>query len=223
MTSNVAVMEGRKEPWYLEARREWDSRFGGLARSKRNWQLVALGLLLANVTLAGGLAWLSTQARITPFVVEVDRAGQAVAFGPAERLRKSDERLIRYQLGMLVHDLRTVLTDQDAQKEILTRAYAYTRGAAVAFLNDWFTRKNPFELAGRSRVEVQVQSILPLSETTWQVQWVETIRSPGGRTTETENWQAVLTVEIDPPQTTETLLVNPLGLYVTEISWTQTL
>jgi len=175
------------------------------------------------VTLASGLTWLSTQARITPFVVEVDRAGQAVAFGPAERLRKADERLIRYQLGMLVHDLRTVLTDQEAQKEILTRAYAYSRGPSVAFLNDWFSRQNPFDRSVRSRVDVQVQSILPLSETTWQVQWVETLRSPGGKASETEHWQAILTVELDPPETTENLLLNPLGLYVTEISWIQTL
>ena len=112
----------KSEAAFLSARSEWDSRFSDLARGKRNWQLAALGLLLANVTLAGGLTWLSTQARVTPFVVEVDRLGQAVAFGPAERLRKSDERLIRYQLGMLVHDLRTVLTDQEAQKEMIDKS-----------------------------------------------------------------------------------------------------
>jgi len=36
-------------------------------------------------------------------------------------------------------------------------------------------------------------------------------------------WQAVLSVELTPPETTDLLLVNPLGLYVTEINWTQTL
>ena len=175
------------------------------------------------MTLASGLTWLSTQARITPFVVEVDRAGQAVAFGPAERLRKADERVIRYQLGMLVHDLRTVLTDQEAQKEMLTRSYAHSRGPAVAFLNEWFSHQNPFERSLRSRVDVQVQSILPLSGTTWQVQWIETLRSPGGKSVETETWQAILTVELDPPETTQALLVNPLGLFITEISWAPTL
>ena len=36
-------------------------------------------------------------------------------------------------------------------------------------------------------------------------------------------WQAVLGVELTPPETTDVLLVNPLGLYVTEINWTQSL
>ncbi len=206
---------------YARARSEWDSRFAHMARGKRNWQLAALGLLLANVTLAGGLAWLSTQARVTPFVVEVDRLGQATAFGPAEPT--SDERLIRYQLGLLIRNLRTVFGDAEAQREVLGRGYAYMRGSALSFLNAHFAERNPFELARRSRVDVQVRSILPLSEDSWQVQWLETTRVPGGQTADGQGWQAVLTVEIDPPETAEALLVNPLGLYVTEIHWTPTL
>ncbi len=211
------------EPRYLRARREWDERYGDLARGKRNWQHAALGLLVANLVLAAALAWLSTRSRVTPWVVEVDRLGQAVAFGPAERLRPTDERLIRYQLSLYVHHLRTVLADTEAQRELLERGYDYSRGAAVVFLNGHFSRRNPFELAKSGRIRVQLQSILPLSESSWQVQWLETRQLPGGRDGEESRWQAVLTVELDPPETTETILKNPLGLYVTEISWTQVL
>ena len=143
---------------FLRARLEWNDRFYGLARGKRNWQIVASALLVANLVLAAGLTWLSTQSRITPFVVEVDRSGQAVAFGPAEKLRKTDERMLRYELGMYVRDVRAVLSDAEAQKELLTRAYAHTRGSAVAFLNDHFTRSNPFEAAARQRINVEVRS-----------------------------------------------------------------
>jgi type IV secretion system protein VirB5 len=208
---------------FLRARLEWNDRFHGLARGKRNWQIVASALLLSNTVLAGALAWLSTQSRVTPFVVEVDRLGQAAAFGPAEKLRRTDERLLRYQLGTYVRDLRTVLSDAEAQKELLTRAYAYTRGPAVAFLNQHFLEQNPFELARRRRVGVETRSILRLSDETWQIQWLETARSADGRTEDSRGWQAVLTVEVDPPSSTEAILTNPLGLYVTEISWTPTL
>ena len=208
---------------FLRARLEWNDRFYGLARGKRNWQIVAGALLLANLVLAVALTWLSTQSRVTPFVVEVDRSGQAVAFGPAEKLRKTDERMLRYELGMYVRDIRTVLVDAVAQNELLTRAYAHTRGSSVAFLNDHFTRFNPFETANRRRVDVEVRSILQLSENTWQIQWLETARSLEGRTDEPQVWQAVVSVEEDPPETTEAILTNPLGLYITEIHWTPTL
>ena len=222
-TSRAKPRVSEADSPFLRARLEWNDRFYGLARGKRNWQIVASALLLANLVLAVALTWLSTQSRITPFVVEVDSLGQAVAFGPAEKLRKTDERMLRYELGMYVRDVRTVLSDAEAQKELLTRAYAHTRGSAVAFLNDHFTRFNPFETANRQRTDAEVRSILQLSENSWQIQWLETPRSLDGRKDEAQVWQAIFSVEVDPPETTEAILTNPLGLYITEIHWTPTL
>lgn len=204
-------------------RREWDDRYAGLARGKRNWQLAALGLLAVDGLLSAGFIHLSSQSRITPFVVEVDRLGQAVAFGPAEQLRKTDERLIRYQLNLFVRDVRSVFADPEVQKTVINRAYAHSKDGALGFLNAHFKRSNPFLHAAESTVAVQVQSVLRLSPTSWQVQWKETELAPAGRILSEASWQAVLGVEIVPPETTEVLLVNPLGLYVTEINWTQNL
>lgn len=204
-------------------RREWDDRYAGLAHGKRNWQLAALGLLVVDALLSAGFIHLAGQSRITPFVVEVDRLGQAVAFGPAEQLRKTDERLIRYQLNLFVRDVRSVFADAEVQKTVINRAYAHAKDGALGFLNDHFKKSNPFLQAAEGTVAVQVQSVLRLSPTSWQVQWKETRVAPAGRVLSETSWQAVLGVEIVPPETTELLLVNPLGLYVTEINWTQTL
>ena len=84
-------------------------------------------------------------------------------------------------------------------------------------------RKTGPEASRHERVHVQVKSILPLSESSWQIQWTETAEPIQLGLGETTSWQAILTVEEDPPETTETLLTNPLGLYVEEITWTQTL
>ena len=207
----------------VRGRREWDDRYAGLARGKRNWQLAALGLLAVNGLLSAGFIHLASQSRITPFVVEVDRLGQAVAFGPAEQLRKTDERLIRYQLNLFVRDVRSVFADPEVQKTVINRAYAHAKDGALGFLNGHFKTSNPFLQSAESSVAVQVQSVLRLSPTSWQVQWKETQVAPVGRILSETAWQAVLGVEIVPPETTDVLLVNPLGLYVTEINWTQTL
>ena len=204
-------------------RREWDDRYSGLARGKRNWQLAALGLLAIDGLLAGGLIHLATQSRVSPFVVEVDRLGQAVAFGPAEQLRKTDERLIRYQLNLFIRDVRSVFSDAEVQKTVINRAYGHSKDAALGFLNDYFKKSNPFLREAEGTVTVQVQSVLRLSPSSWQVQWRETPIATGGRVGQEAAWQAVLGVELTPPETTDLLLVNPLGLYVTEINWTQVL
>jgi type IV secretion system protein VirB5 len=214
---------GTPQSAFLSARKEWDDRYGSLARGKRNWQLTASALMLLLLVATSGLVWLSTRNRVTPYVVEVDRHGQAVALGPAKPLEQADERFLRFILSLYIHDLRSLLTDGEAQKELIDRAYNHTAGVASDFLNRHFQDHNPFERAAKERVAVQVQSILPLSDESWQVQWTETATRLDARPTATTKWQAVLTVELHPPTNTETLLNNPLGLFVTEIHWTRIL
>jgi len=194
-----------------------------LARGKRNWQIVASALLFSNTLLVAALTWLSMQSSVVPYVIEVDSVGQIEAFGPAEQLRASDERVIRYQLAMILRDMRTVVSDSAAQKELLNRAYQFTRGSAVSFLNDHFEENNPFALARLERIGVEIRSILRLSRHSWQLQWLERSHGLSGRQSKTTNWQAVVTIELEPPDSVGGILTNPLGLYITEISWTPTL
>jgi type IV secretory pathway TrbF-like protein len=35
------------------------------------------------------------------------------------------------------------------------------------------------------------------------------------------NWEAVLQTEIAPPSSNDAIVSNPLGFYVTQISWTE--
>ena len=37
--------------FYLQARREWDERYGDLALGKRNWQIASGGLMLLSLAL----------------------------------------------------------------------------------------------------------------------------------------------------------------------------
>ena len=93
----------------IAARNEFANAFGDLARGKRNWQLMAFGLvgLLAIVTLA--YVRLAASSRVVPYVVEVDRLGQVVAVGAADQMRAPDQRLIASQLAQFLRAIRTVL------------------------------------------------------------------------------------------------------------------
>ena len=145
-----------------------------------------------------------------------------MAFGPAERLAAPDERVVRFLLAEFVHNLRTVLADADGQRYLIDQAYAYSRGEATRFLNDFYRADNPFEAALRASRRVDVASVLSVAPDTWQVQWTERTLSKLGRSSDEVPWQAVLIVEEHPPKRSDTLLANPLGLYVTELTWQRT-
>lgn len=236
-------------PPHLRGRAEFDSVFGDLAKGKRNWQLVAFGALGLSGLLAAGLVTLATQSRITPYVVEVDRLGRAQAFGPAELLRLTDQRVVTSQLAAFVRDVRAVVGDQAVQADLVRRAYGYADQGAASFLNAYFTDPaNDPRLLGREHTRlVEVTSVLPVPgpgmpgapaigagqggagvqgrvalPATWKVSWTETTIPRGlGGAPVVSAWEGYLTTRLAPPTDAERITLNPLGLYVTSVTWTR--
>jgi len=209
---------------YVEARQEWNDRYLDLVRARRWWQLAAVAELVVVGLLSAGLVALSLQHKTVPYVVEVDALGAAIAVKPAEAGgRPTDERIVRYQLAAFVRGARGVMTDRVAMKRGLDQVYAYARGPARTFLDDYYRANNPFEIAKTYTVSPAVTSLLQVSERSWQVRWSEEQRGLDGTLLGTSNWEALLSVETVPPTTADAIQVNPFGLYVTEIRWTKQL
>ena len=216
-------MQAPENP-YLAARLEWNERYHGFVRAKRNWQVIALVALVVNAMLGLGILWQASQSRVTPYVVEVDQLGQTLVIGPAEKSQNTDPRLVRYQLAELIRKVRSIVADGAAEKQLLDSAYAHASGAATRFLNDHYKEHNPFLRMQERTVSVEVTSVLPLpASDSWQLQWTETHRGLDGAVLALERWQALLAVEIRPGNTPEQIEQNPLGLYVTDIQWTKQL
>lgn len=214
---------------YLRGRAEFDSVFSDLAKGKRNWQLIAFTAMGVSLVLALGLTTLATQARITPYVVEVDKLGRAQSFGPAERLAVTDQRVVTSELAGFVRDIRSVVADPAAQADLVRHAYAFVAESAAPFLNTYFsTPANDPRLLGRDVTRlVEISGVLPVPGSapgtqTWKVNWTETTlpRSGGGQPI-TAAWEGYFTTRTAPPTTADRIAVNPLGLYVTSINWTQ--
>ena len=230
VTLATPVATARSDLLYIRGRAEFNSVFGDLAKGKRNWQIVALCALAIGFVLAGGLTAVATQSRITPYVVEVDQLGRAQAFGPADQMQAVDQRVIVAQLARFVRDIRTVLGDAAGQADLIKRAYVFVDQRATPFLNEYFTSPaNDPRILGKDLTRlVEISSILAVPTTssdgsqTWKVSWTESVlpRAGGGAATESA-WEGYLTTRISPPTTLDRITVNPLGLYVTSINWTE--
>ena len=206
---------------YLSARREWNERYGDYIARARSWRWAAFGALAVSLVLAIGVVWQAGQSKVVPYVVEVDKLGDAVAVARADRAAPTDERVVKAQLAAWIVDVRSVSSDPLAQKSALSRSYAMTAATATSFLNDYYQQHSPF---GQSRtVAVSVDAVLPVSKQTYQLQWSEDARDLQGRDLATTHWLASIAVAFDPPTDERGILTNPLGLYITGISWTQRL
>lgn len=205
---------------FLAAKREWNERYGDYLAQARNWRLAAILSLVVSVILAGGSMLLAAQPKVVPYVVEVDKLGASIAVARADQSATPDQRMIRAQLAQWISDARAVSSDQTAERAALTRVYAGIATSAKPYLDDWYRAHSPFELGTRATVAVSVDAVLPQSATSFQVQWTETRRNLDGSQPTIAHWIADVTIGLNPPTDEATILRNPLGIYITQLSWT---
>ena len=205
---------------YQRAGQLWDERIGSARLQAKNWRLMAFGCLTLSVGLATGLIWQSMQSRVTPYVVEVDKLGEVQAVAPAIQSYQPTDAQIAWYLAHFITDVRSLPMDPVLVRNDWLEAYAFVTGHAAVFLNGYAQANDPFKAIGDRSVSVDVTSVVRASDTSFQVKWTEQTYQEGSLAS-TENWTAILTTTVEPPETAEILRKNPLGLYITGIAWSQ--
>lgn len=207
---------------YQKAAQLWDERIGSARVQAKNWRLMAFGCLAVSAGLASGLLWQSTQSRVIPYVVEVDKFGEARAVAPAVQNYQPADAQIAWHLARFVADVRSISTDPVLVRQNWLSAYDFVTGRAALFLNDYAKKNDPFGQIGARSVSVQVTSVVRASDSSFQVKWTEQVFERGSLA-RTERWTAILTVILQPPRTADALRKNPLGLLVNAIDWSREL
>jgi type IV secretory pathway TrbF-like protein len=87
---------------YQSAAQVWDERIGSARVQAKNWRFMAFGCLTLAVLMAGGLVWRSAQSIVTPYVVEVDNAGQVRAVGEAATPYRPSDAQIAHHLARFI-------------------------------------------------------------------------------------------------------------------------
>lgn len=207
---------------YQRAGQLWDERIGSARVQAKNWRLVAFGCLGLTGVLIGSNVWQSMQSRVAPYVVEVDRLGEARSVAPAIQNYKPTDGQVAWHLGRFISNVRSVSTDPVLVKRNWLDAYDFATDRAALFLNEYARSNDPFAGIGQRSVSVQVTSVVRASDTSFQVKWTESIYERGSLA-RTERWTAMLTMILRPPKTADALRKNPLGLFVGAIDWAREL
>lgn len=205
---------------YQRAGQEWDQRLGSARVQAANWRLMSLGLLAMSAGLSAGLVGLSLRGGVTPWVVEVDRLGEPRVVAPAIQGARPTDGMIAWTLSRFIADVRTVSSDPVLMRQAWLRAYDFTDQSGAAALSDYARRADPFAEVGKTQVTVTVASMVRASPTSFRVAWTEQ-RYADGQLTATERWSAILTVTIVPPRDPDRLRANPMGVFVSAISWSK--
>jgi type IV secretion system protein VirB5 len=210
---------------YLAARKEWDERYGELITRARNWRTFAMISALAALLATGGMVSLSARSHVIPFVVLIDSLGRPVASGLGEQTPVGDDRLRRTIIQDWVENVRMVTSDGIAQRRAIDRVYSHiaTGTSAQAFISEFYRNDPPFKRAQTDTVSIEVKSVLPTSDRSFEVDWIETSRDLYGNVKSTDHWKGSFTIAVNAPTDERQARVNPLGVYVTVASWAKVL
>jgi len=223
MKHDTLTDSAAKESLYLTARREWSERYGTYIKRAEQWRLIAFASMGVAAIAVASTAWLAGQSHVVPYVVEVNKLGEAYAVAPAELARSPDTRIIEAQLARWILNVRSVYADAGAERQLIEDAWAGMpkQSPASVKLGRYFRELSPFDRAQTETVSVQVESSLPITATTYRVDWSEERTARDGSVIDRTEWRADLTVEVITPRDTATILRNPEGIYVSDLNWSK--
>jgi type IV secretion system protein TrbF len=207
---------------YQRAAQVWDERIGSARVQAANWRFAFLGMLLLAFLLAGGLLHQAARSSITPYVVEVDRLGEARAVAPAEANYQPTDPQIAWHLARFIEAVRSVSIDPIVLRQNWLRAYDWTTDRGAIALNEHARANDPFARIGQVSVAVEMVSVVRASDSSFRLAWIER-RYDNGSLAATERWTAILTTIVQVPREREKLRKNPLGIYITAINWSKEL
>jgi type IV secretion system protein VirB5 len=207
---------------YLAARQEWNERYGSYVKAATAWRIVGIaGMGMAVIGFSFAL-YQSTQVKLVPYIVEVDKLGTAAVAGYPQQIEYADPRVVRATLGSFITSFRSITPDAVVQKQYIDRTYALLRtsDSATEKINSWFRGNSPFERAKTATVAIEVTNIVALSNQSYQIDWTEFERDRKGKETATRRFRGIATVTLTPPQDEEIIRLNPIGLYLRDFDWT---
>jgi len=207
---------------YQAAAQAWDERIGSARVQAYHWRLTAFGCLGLALIATAALVWRTGQSLVTPYVIEVDKAGEVRAVGEAMTPYRPTDAQIAFHLAHFIANVRALAIDPVIVRQSWLDAYQYTTDRGAATLNDYARANDPFARVGELSVSVEITSVVRASDDSFQVRWVERSYSHGALAT-TERWTAILSIVIERPRTEERLRKNPLGIYVNGLSWSKEL
>lgn len=202
---------------HMRAQQAWDRRMGAAVQGAVTWRWVALSLGVLAIALAFGMTMVALQKRTFVHVVEVSPQGAVLSVRPASGEYTPTDAQVSYFLGHFVKLVRGVPTDGVVLRENWLEAYRFLTPQAAQRLNEVAREEDPFSLLGTTARTAIITSIVQRSDATWQVSWIEATHGANGGARSA--YTGLFTIRFERPRSSDALARNPLGLFITEFSF----
>ena len=210
---------------YLDARREWEERYGGFASAAKYWRNTSfISLLIALIATVGSI-YLAGKKEVVPYIVEVEKSGVITQVQRADSPNQETiQKIIKSQLTVFVEKWRNVVLDAQLQRKNVLDVYVFLQKNTPAFtkITEFFKNNDPFERARKETLFVEIANVLPLKENAYQIEWRETIMDrKSGQTLHVNSYKLIAYTSLSPPTDESNIIRNPIGLIINDLNWSK--
>jgi type IV secretion system protein VirB5 len=220
---NEMEREARENPFFV-GRTEYADRYGHLSKNAAQWRRISSALLICCAVCVVAVIYAADRITVVPYIVQVDEHGYEIAVEPAAA-SKVDASLVIAHIGRYVWSLKTVFNDPEAQLHLMNFVYSATPAntAAEKKYKEYYAANNPVTIGENETISVNVSSVLSLSADTWQAEWTEERYTLGGDRISTKHFRGIFTTAVVTPDAMREILLNPLGVFVTDFNFSEVL
>jgi type IV secretion system protein VirB5 len=188
----------------------------------RWWRnIVGGGVLLMFIITFIFFVYTVSLQRTVPVLVNVMQNGEAEYLGAVKQTKTIEvpEAAIQYQARRFINNLRSISTDPQVLYNNIEDCYAMVTVSGEKVMTKELRADSPFEVVGKKRREVRIESTLKITDSTYQIDWNEVTMETGMTSQSRARLRALVTVKL-LPTTDKTIQRNPLGIYIDSYSIT---
>ena len=183
----------------------------------------AIIFMIASIVLFAGLLIVANYPKSQGYVIELTPEGEAI-YNPDSVTLLEDwtpkDNTINFFLRSFITQLRSVSSDPQIVQQNIQKLYYQVTGKAADKVTEYINETDPRSRLRKETVTIAIASILPISDTTYQVDFRETVWSGGSKLRSDSHYRAMIHTKIYTPSTMEQVTYNPIGLYVTDFTIT---
>jgi len=155
-----------------------------------------------------------------PVLVNVMPSGESQYLGEVRQgAVQVPESAIHYQIRKFVSNLRSVSTDYQVVYDNIDECFIMVTSSYSPLMREFILSASPFDLVGKTRRSVAIESVLHVTERSYQINWTETTVESSSQQ-KTAKMRGVVTIRLITP-TDATIRRNPLGIYIENFEMTE--
>jgi type IV secretion system protein VirB5 len=128
------------------------------------------------------------------------------------------ESAVLYQVRKFIANLRSVSTDAQVLYNNIDECYSMVTTTYEPIMTRMLRSASPFDLVGKLRRTVEIESAIKVTGSSYQVDWLETAIETGSQ--KRQRMRALITVKILPTDN-NIIKKNPLGIFIDNCELTE--